>query len=213
VTLADSDRGIVVRPEARVVMAAYRPAVWLVLQDVALDAEWHAGRLLAATSARLIAEHLRLDPSTAAAALRVLRDAGLVQLGQATGPDGRFGLASYTVSLPDGVETLAPKPIEPRAEKPCAVNSHTVSGEVDVGLVLTCPWDGAAPTAPPGAPVDHQPRVTNETGPWSPPAVAPRSSVDEPATPAMSDAVAPRRRRGAAKPSVEQGAFDLGADL
>ena len=130
-------------------MGAYRPAVWLVLQDVALDAEWRDGRLVASTSARLVAEHLRLDPGTAAAALRALRKAGLVELGQTSGPDGRFGLAGYTLHLPDGIETLSPNPAEPHTENPHTVNPHAVRSGIEVGLVLTCPWEGETPSSPP----------------------------------------------------------------
>jgi len=85
-------------------MRVFRPTVWLVLQDVALDAELRDGRLVASTSARLVATHLRIDPGTAATALRTLRDRGVVELSQAAGPNGRFGLATYTLHLPDGVD-------------------------------------------------------------------------------------------------------------
>src|SRR4051794_19757195 len=94
------ERGIVVRPEGRDLARAYRATALIVLQDVAIDAEWCDGRLVAATSARLVAEHLGIDPGTAASALRMLREGGLVELGQTTGADGRFGLAAYTVHLP-----------------------------------------------------------------------------------------------------------------
>ena len=55
------DHGVVVRSRAR--GDAQLPAgVWLVLQDLALDAESADGRLVASTSARLVAEHLQIDP-------------------------------------------------------------------------------------------------------------------------------------------------------
>ncbi len=99
--------GIVVRPRARSVMRALTPAAWLVLQDVAIDGGWRDGLLVAATSARLVAEHLRIDPGTAASALLALRRHGLVALAQAPGADRRFGLAGYTLQLPDGLEMLS----------------------------------------------------------------------------------------------------------
>ena len=102
-----------------------RPVVRVVLEDVALDAEWSAGRLVAATSARLVAEHLGVDPGTVASALRVLRERGLVELEQSTGQNGRFRLAAYTVHLPVGVEVIG----SPRAGRPRPVPPHTVNAD------------------------------------------------------------------------------------
>ncbi len=141
------DGGVVVRPDARTVMRALRPAVWPVLLDVALDAEWRDGRLVAATSARLVAEHLRIAPGTAAAGLRVLRQHGLVELAQAAGEDGRFGLAIYTVHLPDGIEVWAPHTEIPHTDQPHTDQPDVHkpespnTGSLD-GLVLCCPWEG-----------------------------------------------------------------------
>jgi hypothetical protein len=114
--------GVVVWLRDRAVMRMFRPATWVVLQDVALDAEWCDGRLVASTSARLVAEHLRIDAGTAAAALRALRDRGVVELSQTSGPNGRFGLATYTLHLPDGVDVL-PSRARPHGEKPHAVGA------------------------------------------------------------------------------------------
>lgn len=149
-TLDDTDHGIVLRPGARAFIRGYRPTVWLVLQDIALDAGWRDDRLVASTSARLVAEHLHLDPGTVAAAMRVLRESGLVELTQLSGPDGRFGLAAYTVRLPAGLDTLAPgegapRTEEPRTELPGAADPHQAGA--GSGLVLTCPWDGEPPSA------------------------------------------------------------------
>ncbi len=72
---AGVERGVVVWSHARDLLHVFRPQVWVVLQDLALDAEWHDGRLTASSSARLVAEHLRIDPGTAATALRALRPA------------------------------------------------------------------------------------------------------------------------------------------
>ena len=64
------ERGVVVWSHARDLLRTFRPQMWVVLQDLALDAEWRDGRLVASSSARLVAEHLHIDPGTAAAALR-----------------------------------------------------------------------------------------------------------------------------------------------
>ena len=93
---AEVERGVVVWSHARDLLRSFRPQVWVVLQDLALDAQWRDGRLVASSSARLVADHLQIDPGTAAAALRALRDRGVAELSQTSGAAGRFGLASYT---------------------------------------------------------------------------------------------------------------------
>ena len=138
---AGDDRGVVVWSRARDLLRVFRPQAWVVLQDLALDAEWRDGRLVAASSARLVAEHLHIDPGTAASALRALRDRGVAELCQTSGAAGRFGLASYTLRLPPGLEMISPpqsgtprgdKPHteQPLAEKPlveqsCTEQAHT----------------------------------------------------------------------------------------
>jgi hypothetical protein len=112
------ERGVVVWAHARDLLRTFRPQMWVVLQDLALNAEWHDDRLVAASSARLVAEHLHIDPGTAAAALRALRDRGVAELCQTPGAAGRFGLASYTLQLPLGLEVFPPQPGTPRWDKP-----------------------------------------------------------------------------------------------
>ena len=79
------ERGVVVWSHARDLLRTFRPQMWVVLQDLALNAEWHDDRLVASSSARLVAEHLHIDPGTAAAALRALRDRGVAELCQTSG--------------------------------------------------------------------------------------------------------------------------------
>ena len=110
-------RGVVVWSNARGLMRALRPQAWVVLHDLVFDAEWIDGRWVAPSSARLIADHLRIDPGTAAAALRQLRDSGVAELTQSAGSAGRFGLASYTLRLPSGIEVVSP----------CVGGPHTVA--------------------------------------------------------------------------------------
>ena len=112
------ERGVVVWLHARDLLRVFRPQMWVVLQDLALDAEWHDDRLVASSSARLVAQHLHIDPGTAAAALRALRDRGIAELCQISGAAGRFGLASYTLRLPPGLEIVPPQPRTPRGDKP-----------------------------------------------------------------------------------------------
>lgn len=112
------ERGVVVWSHARDLLGVFRPQLWVVLQDLALDAEWRDGRLVASSSARLVAEHLHIDPGTAATALRALRDRGIAELCQTSGAAGRFGLASYIVRLPPGVEIVTPRERTPHTLEP-----------------------------------------------------------------------------------------------
>jgi hypothetical protein len=139
---SSGERGVVVWSHGRELLRVFRPQAWVVLQDLAFDAEWRDGRLVASSSARLVAAHLRIDPGTAAAALRSLRDRGVVELTQSSGVGGRFGLAAYTLLLPPGLEVLSSRRDEPRtapprtevADKvgsvlhdPCSDTAHTVT--------------------------------------------------------------------------------------
>ena len=119
--VAGVERGIVVWSHARALMGTFRPQAWVVLHDLVFDAEWVDDRWVAPSSARLVAEHLRIDPGTAAAALRQLRDCGVAELTQASGSAGRFGLASYTLRLPSGIEVVSPC-----VDGPHAATAHTV---------------------------------------------------------------------------------------
>jgi len=86
------------------------PMTWTVLEDLALDARPSAGgEFWARTSARLIAGHLGIEPSTAAAALRRLRRDGLVTLSREPGPGGRFGPSVYRIATIPGL-TIAEQP-------------------------------------------------------------------------------------------------------
>jgi hypothetical protein len=127
---ASSSRGVVVWSHARDVLRAFRPQMWVVLQDLALDAEWRDGRLVAPTSARLVAGHLHIDPGTAATALRALRDQGVAELCQTSGTAGRFGLAAYTLQLPPGLEILSPRAEPPHTEPPHTEQSYTAESAI-----------------------------------------------------------------------------------
>jgi DNA-binding transcriptional ArsR family regulator len=122
---ADGDRaapssGLVVRDAARDLRRSLRPVVWVVLEELALDAVAVDGELVAPTSARSIAQNLGLDPGTTASAIRALRDRGLVDLIREPRSSGRFGLSHYRLRPVPGVEVLAP-----RRDFPCAADSCT----------------------------------------------------------------------------------------
>jgi hypothetical protein len=74
------ERAVVVTVALRPLRRRLHPLAWMVFEEIALDAVTEDGRLVAGTSARRVAELLGVDPSTAAAALRVRRDQGLVGL-------------------------------------------------------------------------------------------------------------------------------------
>ncbi len=101
-----------------------------------------------------MAELLRVDPGTAAAALRALRQEGLVGLEREKGTAGRFGLSVYVLRPIAGLYVLVPgghgpamgpadvrTPVmaPPRAEFPCADQADaavptTVVPEVGSGI-------------------------------------------------------------------------------
>lgn len=94
---------LVVSAASRALRRQLRPLPWVTLEDVALDAVAEDGRLVARTSARRVAEQLGVDPGTAAGALRVLRDRGLLVLEREQGPAGRFGLSVYVLGSVAGL--------------------------------------------------------------------------------------------------------------
>lgn len=163
------ERGVIVWSHARDLIHVFRPQVWVVLQDLALDAEWHDGRLVASSSARLVAEHLQIDPGTAATALRTSRDRGVAELCRTSGAAGRFGLAVYTLRLPPGLEVLSPRVNSPRAERPCTDIPDTVNP------LMEEPCTGTASTVTPSRKVTTsedtpaRPRRRREASPghWS----------------------------------------------
>jgi len=130
------EHGVVVWSHARALVGTLRPQSWVVLHDLVFDAEWVDDRWIAPSSARLVAEHLRIDPGTAATALRQLRDCGIAELTQASGSAGRFGLASYTLRLPSGIEVVSPC-----VDRPHTATAHTVEPD-------TAPHSASAQSSP-----------------------------------------------------------------
>ena len=132
---------IVVGPACRELRRSLRPIEWMVLEEVALDARRDdAGDMVAATSARRVAEHLGLTPGAVARALARLRAAGIVTHARQAGPAGRFGLSAYVLGAIAGLDVLevaavpagaqprpvSPRPASPHAERPRAVDVHMV---------------------------------------------------------------------------------------
>jgi len=127
------------QPATRLVLSAairelrrqLSPAVWAVLEEVALDTTEEDGVLVAATSSRRIAEQLGLAPSTAANALLQLRRKHLLRLGQRSGPAGRFGLAVYTLQAIPGLIVELPRAGSPHALAPCPADEDAAAGVDD----------------------------------------------------------------------------------
>lgn len=119
--------GVLVSRASRALRRSLTPLDWVVLEDVALDAtdDGH-GRLVAATSARQVAEHLGVSPGSAAKALSRLRSLGMVTHDRQPGPAGRFGLSLYRLLPPPGIEVVCrsgststpPRTGAPRVESP-----------------------------------------------------------------------------------------------
>lgn len=99
---------VVVSAASRALRRSLRPLVWVTLEEVALDAAVEDGKLVAHTSARRVAERVGLDPSSAAGALRLLRQRGLLVLERENGPAGRFGLSVYALNYVPGLAVLPP---------------------------------------------------------------------------------------------------------
>ena len=123
-------------PASRWLRRALRPIDWVVLEDVALDARPDAaGRLVAPTSARQVAEHLGLTPGAVARALARLRIAGVLTHARQCGPAGRFGLSAYVLGAVPGLDVIdsaeaasSPSPCSapPHIDGPRAVDVHMV---------------------------------------------------------------------------------------
>ena len=121
---------IVVEAEARPLRRVLPATAWVVLEEVALGAEPGAdGRLLAATSARQVADGLGIDAGTAAGALRQLRRRGILALERQQGPGGRFGLSIYSLATPPGLVVL----------HPCGPTPHVASSHAAPAVVAVRP--------------------------------------------------------------------------
>jgi hypothetical protein len=97
---------------------------WMILEQVALDAVLDEGCLLARTSARQIADYLDVNPGTAARALQLLRDRGLLVLQRKPGPSGQFGLSVYLLNPVDGLTVKRPDTNPSRTPDPSGVQPH-----------------------------------------------------------------------------------------
>jgi hypothetical protein len=94
-------------PDCRPLRHSLRPLDWVTLENVALDAVAEDGQLVCRTSARRVAEHLRVDPLAVARALKVLRNRGLVSLEpDRVGIGRRFGLWVYVLGPVSGLTVI-----------------------------------------------------------------------------------------------------------
>jgi hypothetical protein len=101
----DRERHLRVAPASRHLRRQLGPTAWAVLEDIALDADLtNAGRLVATTSARRVADNLGLTPGTAARALSRLRALGLVAYTRQSGAAGRFGPSAYVLGPLVGID-------------------------------------------------------------------------------------------------------------
>jgi DNA-binding transcriptional ArsR family regulator len=125
------DAVVVIAAASRPLRRALRPLAWVILEDVALDAELEEGRLVAHTSARQVAERLGVDPGTAARALRIVRERGLLVLEREKGPAGRFGLSVYAIGTVPGVTVIPPGAGGSRVVSPSMVEPYVVDPDMD----------------------------------------------------------------------------------
>jgi hypothetical protein len=157
---------VLLSEECRQLRRTLRPLVWVTLEEIALDASWNNGRLVARTSARQIADRLRVDPGTVAGALRVLRQHGLVALEREQRSAGRFGLSVYVLGPVTGLVVVPPHLAKPTVASPWMVPASLEkpgAGIPDVVVpyaVRPC-VDGPTPVAPY---VEHPDTVTSHSG-------------------------------------------------
>jgi hypothetical protein len=98
---------LLVSAASRILRQQLRALTWVTLEDVALDAVAEDGQLVARTSARQVAEHLRVDPLAVARSLKVLRDRGFVRLEPDQGDVARrFGLWVYVLGPVSGLTVV-----------------------------------------------------------------------------------------------------------
>jgi DNA-binding transcriptional ArsR family regulator len=157
----DADLAVLLSGECRTLRRAMRPLVWVTLEEVALDAVVEDGRLVARTSARQVAEHLGVDPGTAASALRVLRERGLVALEREKGPGGRFGLSVYGLGPVAGLSVV----------RPCMAGPLMVSPQLGAAGVGAAPERGRPDrlaSATVGADVAASPLIADPDGSGAP---------------------------------------------
>jgi hypothetical protein len=131
-----SEAVVVISVASRPLRRQLRPLVWVILEEVALEAVTEGRRLVARTSARQVAERLGVDPGTAAGALRVLRRKGLLFLEREHGPAGRFGLSAYVLGPLTGLTVRPPRVAEadvarPLLEKATQVNPDPGAADKD----------------------------------------------------------------------------------
>jgi DNA-binding transcriptional ArsR family regulator len=147
--------------ECRPLRRRLRPLAWLALEEVALDAVLEDGRLVARTSARRVAELLRVDPGTAAAALRALRQEGVLALEREKGTSGRFGLSVYVLRPIAGFYVVGPIGDGP-AVAPASLGTTNVGTPVVAPSGTEAPGAEHAYTAMPRTVVSH---VASASGP------------------------------------------------
>jgi hypothetical protein len=123
---------LILSAASRTLRQQLRALAWVTLEEVALDAVAEHGRLVARTSARHVAERLRIDPGSAAGALRILRDHGLLHLEREHGPAGRFGLSVYVLGPVAGLTVISPGAAPPQVATPSLVKPRLGAATVVV---------------------------------------------------------------------------------
>ncbi len=144
---------VVLSTPARELRKELRPLVWVTLEEVALEAVAENERLVARTSARLVADRLGVDPGTAAGALRDLRRRGLLSFERESGPAGRFGLSVYVLGDISGLRVLSPCPEWPCVAAPVRERPLT---EIS-NLAPACTHESSMEGPSAAAPLSRQP--------------------------------------------------------
>lgn len=155
---AGDGSSLVVGAQSRALKRRLGALAWAVLEDVALEARPDgAGRYLAATSSRMVAEHLGVTPGTAAKALGRLRSLGLVDHARQAGESGRFGLSVYVLGDVPGLEVVGcddragpARPVPPGPTRPRTAAPPTATPRTARRHTVEYRSEGAGSPAPAG---------------------------------------------------------------
>ena len=104
--MTGSPPALVVGAAGAVLRRRLGPTAWVVLEAAVALANDADGDLVVEASVRSLALEVGLAKNTAARALSVLRDYGLVMFTQTRDDDGLFSAGRYVIALPDDVFTV-----------------------------------------------------------------------------------------------------------
>ena len=142
--------GVVVTDEADIAKRVVGPTAWLVLEHLVLTAD---GGLESTATARSVAEAVSVSKDTAAASIRRLEAAGLVERRRQGRDGGRFASAGLRLSLPAGITvSQPPMPTPPEPARTGSSRRTATPAPTRRGEQLSLIPEPADPTNSPPSP-------------------------------------------------------------